>query len=275
MCIVIVLSGCCDVPVAECFAQTLVLDGGMSHLCPSLLDRALKSAHLPELEIQPEQAARSDRRDMLRWLGLGALCFVSQPASAALVFENQDHQAAANSTRTVPASTTSRHAALGDQLGVIPSDFWERPRSIRLRRHRLAEEVDVVYWKDGRLLAEGYWKACALLRDVRVNRMTAMDPTTLDILYGIQGYYKAWRWNQPIIVTSGFRTQQTNNSLLSEGAKKNSLHLYGKAVDCFMDRITPDNLARLALHLRSGGVGFYPNNNFVHIDSGRLRYWRG
>jgi uncharacterized protein YcbK (DUF882 family) len=25
--------------------------------------------------------------------------------------------------------------------------------------------------------------------------------------------------------------------------------------------------------LQSGGVGYYPDSNFVHVDVGRVRYW--
>ena len=27
--------------------------------------------------------------------------------------------------------------------------------------------------------------------------------------------------------------------------------------------------------LRVGGVGFYPHSQFVHSDTGRVRYWTG
>ena len=27
------------------------------------------------------------------------------------------------------------------------------------------------------------------------------------------------------------------------------------------------------LSLKGGGVGFYPSSNFVHVDTGRVRYW--
>ena len=28
-----------------------------------------------------------------------------------------------------------------------------------------------------------------------------------------------------------------------------------------------------AASLKLGGVGFYPSSNFVHVDTGRVRYW--
>jgi uncharacterized protein YcbK (DUF882 family) len=161
------------------------------------------------------------------------------------------------------------------QLGQIPADFWSHPRELWLRRQGTKEDVRLVYWKDGQLLSEGYWRACAMLRDVHQNVMTTMDPTVLDVLRGIAGYYQAWRYNQPIVLTSGFRTLKTNNSLLSEGAAKNSMHLYGKAVDLYIPGIPQRDVGILGMHLQQGGVGFYPSKGFTHLDTGRLRAWVG
>ena len=35
------------------------------------------------------------------------------------------------------------------------------------------------------------------------------------------------------------------------------------------------NLRDAALSVGAGGVGFYPVSNFVHVDTGRVRQWRG
>lgn len=161
------------------------------------------------------------------------------------------------------------------QLGEIPADFWQRPRTLRLQRYETSEKVETTYWRDGRLIRDEYHKICRLLRDVRANKAIEMDPLLLDVLRGIQGYYEAWQWLKPIIITSGYRTPETNSKLSKEGAVKDSMHIHGKAVDCFMYGIAPSNIANLALNMRTGGVGFYPARNFVHVDTGRLRYWRG
>jgi uncharacterized protein YcbK (DUF882 family) len=34
-------------------------------------------------------------------------------------------------------------------------------------------------------------------------------------------------------------------------------------------------LSEVALDLGRGGVGFYRNSNFVHLDTGRVRRWLG
>lgn len=160
-------------------------------------------------------------------------------------------------------------------LGEIPEDFWERPRSLRLQRQGSSLIEEVVYWKDGNLIPEGYWKACHVLRDVRAGMMTYMDPSLLDLLRGITGYYEAWNWKFPIIITSGYRTEATNNKLSKEGAAKNSMHLYGKAADLYMERIPVEHLMLLGKHFQRGGVGFYPSRGFIHLDTGKVRAWKG
>lgn len=132
-----------------------------------------------------------------------------------------------------------------------------------------------MYWKDGKLLSEGYWQACAMLRDVTANVMTTIDPTILDVLRGVSGYYEAWNYRKPLTLTSGFRTVKTNNALSKEGGAKNSMHLYGKAVDLYIQGVPPRDIGALGMHLQQGGVGFYPNRGFTHLDTGRLRAWVG
>ena len=160
-------------------------------------------------------------------------------------------------------------------LSALASDFWEQPRRLRLYRPTTRESADVVYWEGGQLNYDGYYQACCLLRDTHQNQAVQMDSTLLDVLCGVQGYYKAYGFDSPILINSGFRTVKTNNSLLSEGAAKNSMHLYGKAADIRMPNIPAKHLGQVGLYFRQGGVGFYESKNFVHLDTGRLRVWRG
>lgn len=151
--------------------------------------------------------------------------------------------------------------------GYIGSDFWSRPRELWLKSQKTGESLKLAYWVEGQIIPDNYWRICALLRDVRENLMTSMDPLLLDLLRGVSGFYEAWQWPHPIIVTSGFRTLKTNNALRKEGAHRNSMHLYGKAADITIPGIPPSHIGTLVSNLRKGGVGIYPDRNFVHIDS--------
>ena len=78
-----------------------------------------------------------------------------------------------------------------------------------------------------------------------------------------------------IHIISGFRSPEYNNLLIREGRNvvKNSLHLQGKAIDIHFPQIPLNKVRQAALKLRYGGVGYYPKSGFVHLDSGRFRFW--
>jgi len=124
------------------------------------------------------------------------------------------------------------------------------------------------------LIADGRWVPQALAefdwfaRDWREDAEYPIDPGSLAVMIKLQ---KMMDTSEPMVLLSGYRTPQTNRKL--RGAAKNSLHLRGLAIDITQPGRNLRDLHRAAVSLKAGGVGYYPNNNFVHIDSGRLRHW--
>ena len=59
----------------------------------------------------------------------------------------------------------------------------------------------------------------------------------------------------------------------SGGVARNSLHMTGQAIDIRLPGFSTRHLRDAAQSLRAGGVGYYPKSNFVHIDTGKRRYW--
>ena len=151
--------------------------------------------------------------------------------------------------------------------------FWDYPRSLWLKRPATGEEKKIVYWAEGQYLVDGYREACHLLRDVRANQTVAMDPVLLDILRGVQGWFEVHGIQKPVILNSGYRSPKTNQA--TEGAARSSQHIAGKAADIWIPDVPADYLGQLAQMFQGGGVGFYRSKNFIHIDSGRLRVWKG
>jgi uncharacterized protein YcbK (DUF882 family) len=47
----------------------------------------------------------------------------------------------------------------------------------------------------------------------------------------------------------------------------------GRALDIRLPAVPLADLRDAALSLRAGGVGFYAREQFVHIDTGRVRTW--
>ena len=78
-------------------------------------------------------------------------------------------------------------------------------------------------------------------------------------------------------IISGYRSPKTNAALRngSSGVAKKSLHMQGRAIDLRIPGVSHKELHRAALELRSGGVGYYPDSGFVHLDTGRVRRWQG
>lgn len=175
------------------------------------------------------------------------------------------------------------------QLASAASDVnfsqWQRevlsgsPRTLWLSRSTKAG-MEVVtpqasmYWHPSqptRLQGSGYARVCDLLRDVKSDRVTEMDIHLLDSLVLMQRWLAYSGVNKPLRITSGFRTAAHNQSI--EGAARNSKHVQGEAVDFWSQEMDALTLARMGAILGRGGVGFYPNRNFVHLDSGEVRRW--
>lgn len=49
--------------------------------------------------------------------------------------------------------------------------------------------------------------------------------------------------------------------------------MVGKAIDIRVPGMRSGELKTLALSLAGGGVGYYPQPDFVHVDIGRVRSW--
>jgi uncharacterized protein YcbK (DUF882 family) len=85
----------------------------------------------------------------------------------------------------------------------------------------------------------------------------------------------AGRPEAEIDIVCGYRTPWSNNFLRTTtvGVAQYSLHMQGEAIDIRMPGVPTARLRDLALTLHRGGVGYYPESRFVHVDVGRVRRW--
>lgn len=147
-------------------------------------------------------------------------------------------------------------------------------RDLWLKRREAGIDARLQYVNgQGGLDIDGYTNVCKALRDVHAGVAVYMSVDLLDILCGIQRWLIHYGYTAPIIITSGYRTPERNRSI--EGAARNSLHTKGMAVDIRIPGVSTQILGRMAQMFQRGGVGFYMNKDFVHIDVGRVRYWKG
>jgi uncharacterized protein YcbK (DUF882 family) len=156
-------------------------------------------------------------------------------------------------------------------LAAAPRESF-RPQLVRIALvHRGAgERVDGVLWAHGRYLHDTVNQVYRIMRDQRENRQTFIDTTLFDLLARIH-----MRVRKPLILTSGYRTQRTNEALRArdpEGVARYSLHIQGRAADFSVDGMSAAQLGQIARGLGAGGVGVY-SAGFVHVDTGRARSW--
>jgi uncharacterized protein YcbK (DUF882 family) len=111
------------------------------------------------------------------------------------------------------------------------------------------------------------------LRDHYTNQATQMDTRLIDVLSRVAGRFSAKR----IEVVSGYRSPKYNLMLRKKGRQvaRHSQHMEGTAVDFRIRGIPTKNILNYVRSLRIGGVGFYPHSQFVHSDTGKVRYWTG
>jgi uncharacterized protein YcbK (DUF882 family) len=134
------------------------------------------------------------------------------------------------------------------------------------------ETLTAAYFRDGSYQAECLAQVDHLLRDFRTDDVHPIDPALLDILFDLQS--RANR-DGPFEVISGYRSPATNAMLhrRSEAVAQHSMHLEGRAIDVRLTGYATRQLAADARVLSRGGVGYYERSNFVHVDTGRVRYW--
>ncbi len=113
------------------------------------------------------------------------------------------------------------------------------------------------------------------LRDHYTGQAGLIDLALLDLLSRLR---QCSGTQTPIQVISAYRCASTNSTLRQSrggGVATRSLHMDGKAIDIRCPDISLESLRDAALSLRSGGVGYYPSDRFIHIDTGSPRYWQG
>jgi uncharacterized protein YcbK (DUF882 family) len=145
-------------------------------------------------------------------------------------------------------------------------------RILKFYHTHTGKVLEVAYYRQGEYNPEALTRIRVFLADWRDGKQRDLDPELMDILWRIQqatGNTNTWE------VISAYRSPQTNEMLRarSSGVAKKSQHLIGNAIDVRLNGLDLEALRDTARNLKLGGVGYYPGSDFVHVDTGRVRYW--
>lgn len=147
-------------------------------------------------------------------------------------------------------------------------------RSVAFANLHTGERLALDYWVDGAYVPDALGAVNHLLRDFRTGEVHPIAPRLLDLLAGLRGILET---QASFEVISGYRSPATNATLQAElehsGVASKSLHMQGMAIDIRLPGRSLVALRETALAARAGGVGYYPQSDFVHVDVGRVRKW--
>jgi uncharacterized protein YcbK (DUF882 family) len=150
---------------------------------------------------------------------------------------------------------------------------WAQPsagRRLCLTNANTGETFDGPYRDGAGPDANAMIELAVFLRDHHANKTGPVDLDMLDFLADVMDAIG----QQRATVLSAYRTPETNAMLATRyfGVAEKSQHLLGRAVDVYFDRKLAD-AEKAALAMNRGGVGWYPNSHFIHLDSGPVRHW--
>lgn len=86
-----------------------------------------------------------------------------------------------------------------------------------------------------------------------------IDTRSMDMLQKLRNHL-----GKPMIVNSGYRSPEHNRRV---GGAKNSFHMKSMAFDVRMDNHDPHTFIEAAKQIGFRGIGTYPKQGFVHIDT--------
>ena len=133
---------------------------------------------------------------------------------------------------------------------------------------------NVTYWTDGRYEPDALSTINHALRDYQNGTVHPIDPKVLDVLHQIG---RALETDCRFELICGYRSPATNAALHRNDSQVavHSLHMKGQAVDFALPGRKLSMVHKTALAQQVGGVGYYPDADFIHVDTGRVRRWTG
>jgi len=155
------------------------------------------------------------------------------------------------------------------------ADTLAREYRLRFYNTHTNERLDVVYRRGASYLPDALAQLDRYLRDPFTGTVHHFEPRLFDLLYDLTASLNDA--GGEIDVICGYRTPETNEFLrtrtANSGVAVHSLHMQAEAIDIRLSGVATSAVRDAALRLQRGGVGYYRESNFVHVDVGAVRRW--
>ena len=160
-------------------------------------------------------------------------------------------------------------------LNATAADTPPSAPAYRLHLYHLhtGESIDVVYRVGDHYLPDAVAQLDHFLRDHRTGDVKDYDVKEFDLLHDLMA--RLGHPNGVIDIVCGYRTPWSNNYLREHGhgVALHSQHMEAKAIDIRIPGVPTAEVRDVALSMQRGGVGYYAQSDFVHVDVGRVRHW--
>lgn len=166
-------------------------------------------------------------------------------------------------------------AAAAPVLAIPGRALAAAPRQLALAHTHTHEAIDIVFAVGAHYEPAALRRLDHFLRDHYSGEVGHIDPALHELLHALRSTLGT-SGGAPFQVISGYRSPATNTRLQATrggGVATRSLHMQGQAIDVRLPGVPLAELRDAALALALGGVGYYPREQFVHLDIGRVRRW--
>lgn len=146
-------------------------------------------------------------------------------------------------------------------------------RRLAFRNTHTGEELVTTFWRRGFYEQAALDEINYIMRDFRCGSVKPINTGLLNLLSVLRHKMGV---SEPVNIISGYRSPETNARLRATGGggvASNSFHIRGMAIDVRMPGTATYGIARVARNLGVGGVGYYSDSDFVHVDVGPPRTW--
>ena len=174
----------------------------------------------------------------------------------------------------VPAAA---HAVLeANEGGPAPtSSTLSMPRRLHIVNAHTGERFEGLFRDAEGPIKPALRELDKILRDHRDDATIPVHTGIFDLLADVADAVTGGEDPLAYTVVSGYRTRRTNEMLsrFNDWVAEESLHIQGRAIDLFADGVPLADLHDASRAMGVGGVGYYPQAGFIHLDVGPVRHW--